>query len=133
MSFGRIYILSTYVGTSNAGASPTGYLLCITESNAKGWGTDEKVHVGILAVQPATGDVIYDDFEDGFMRSEIESRLLHSECSSPFCVGSLSDGIGTVAPCEFLIVGELSKATEKILEHLSGSRYVQLMNCTEYC
>lgn len=62
----------------SGGAPATGYLLCITETNAKGWGTDEKVHVGIVAVQPATGDVIYDDFEDGFMRSEIESRLLHS-------------------------------------------------------
>lgn len=85
-------------------APATGYLLCITESNAKGWGSDEKVHVGIVAVQPATGDVIYDDFEDGFMRSEIETRLLH------------------IAPCEFLIVGELSKATEKLVQHLSGSK-----------
>lgn len=64
----------------NGGAPPTGYLLCITESNPKGWGTDEKVQVGILAVQPATGDIIYDDFDDGFMRSEIESRLLHRRC-----------------------------------------------------
>ncbi|KAH8815437.1 DNA mismatch repair protein msh3 [Xylogone sp. PMI_703] len=84
------------------GASATGYLLCITETKAKGWGTDEKVDVGILAVQPATGDIIYDSFEDGFMRSEIETRLLH------------------IAPCEFLIIGELTKATEKLVQHLSG-------------
>lgn len=90
---------------ASGGASPaTGYMLCITETNAKGWGNDEKVHVGIVAVQPATGDVIYDDFEDGFMRSEIETRLLH------------------IAPCEFLIVGDLSKATEKLIQHLSGSK-----------
>lgn len=87
-----------------AGEAPaTGYLLCITESKAKGWGSDEKVDVGILAVQPATGDIIYDMFEDGFMRTEIETRLLH------------------IAPCEFLIVGELTKATEKLLQHLTGS------------
>jgi len=88
----------------SGGAPATGYLLCIAENNAKGWGTDEKVNVGIVAVQPATGDVIYDDFEDGFMRSEIETRLLH------------------IAPCEFLIVGQLSKATEKLVQHLSGSK-----------
>ncbi|KAI9877021.1 MAG: Mismatch repair protein msh3 [Pleopsidium flavum] len=88
----------------SGGAPATGYLLCITENNAKGWGTDEKVHVGVVAVQPATGDVIYDDFEDGFMRSEIETRLLH------------------IAPCEILIVGELSKATQKLVHHLSGSK-----------
>lgn len=87
----------------SGGAPASGHLLCITESKSKGWGTDEKVDVGILAVQPATGDIIYDDFEDGFMRSEIETRLLH------------------ISPCEILIVGELTKATEKLLQHLSGS------------
>jgi DNA mismatch repair protein MSH3 len=85
------------------GAPATGYLLCITESKAKGWGSDEKVDVGILAVQPSTGDILYDTFEDGFMRNEIETRLLH------------------ITPCEFLIVGELTKATEKLVQHLSGS------------
>jgi len=111
----NLYTKGTYIddveglegpsAAASGGVSPaTGYLLCITETNAKGWTTDEKVHVGIVAVQPATGDVIYDDFEDGFMRSEIETRLLH------------------IAPCEFLIVGELSKATEKLVQHLSGSK-----------
>ncbi|KAL8713589.1 MAG: hypothetical protein Q9220_002451 [cf. Caloplaca sp. 1 TL-2023] len=88
----------------SGGAPATGYLVCVTETNAKGWGTDEKVQIGIVAVQPATGDVIYDDFDDGFMRSEIETRLLH------------------IAPCEILIVGDLSKATEKLVQHLSGSK-----------
>ncbi|KAI1959954.1 Mismatch repair protein msh3 [Ophidiomyces ophidiicola] len=89
---------------ANYAAPATGYLLCITESNAKGWGNDEKVQVGIVAVQPATGNIIYDSFEDGFMRSEIETRLLH------------------IAPCEFLLVGEMSNATDKLVQHLSGSK-----------
>ncbi|KAF2141780.1 uncharacterized protein K452DRAFT_287740 [Aplosporella prunicola CBS 121167] len=38
------------------------------------------------------------------MRSEIETRLLH------------------VAPCEFVIVGDVSKATEKLVQHLSRSK-----------
>lgn len=92
------------VGAPAGGAPATGYLVCVTENNAKGWGTDEKVHVGLVAVQPATGDVIHDDFEDGFMRSEIETRLIH------------------IAPCEILIVGDLSKATDKLVQHLSGSK-----------
>ncbi|KAI4865159.1 muts domain V-domain-containing protein [Hypoxylon rubiginosum] len=106
----NVYTKGTYVDeigeldqAGGSGAPAAGYLLCITETNAKGWGTDEKVDVGIIAVQPATGDIIYDSFEDGFMRSEIETRLLH------------------ISPCEFLIVGELSKATDKLLQHLSGS------------
>lgn len=105
----NLYTKGTYIDEigefdqDKAGAPAGGYLLCITESNAKGWGTDEKVDVGILAVQPATGDIIYDSFEDGFMRREIETRLLH------------------ISPCEFLIVGDLSKATDKLLQHLSGT------------
>ncbi|KAL7629543.1 Mismatch repair protein msh3 [Parahypoxylon ruwenzoriense] len=105
-----VYTKGTYVDEigelsqgDSSGAPAGGYLLCITESKAKGWGTDEKVDVGIIAVQPATGDIIYDNFEDGFMRSEIETRLLH------------------ISPCEFLIIGELSKATDKLIQHLSGS------------
>ncbi|KAI0146772.1 muts domain V-domain-containing protein [Pestalotiopsis sp. NC0098] len=107
----NVYTKGTYVDEigeleqqSGAGAPAAGYLLCITESKAKGWGTDEKVDVGIIAVQPATGDIIYDNFEDGFMRNEIETRLLH------------------ISPCEFLIVGELTKATDKLIQHLSGSK-----------
>jgi DNA mismatch repair protein MSH3 len=110
----NLYTKGTYVddiegleppaGTGNLGAQSTGYLLCLTETNAKGWGTDEKVQVGLIAVQPATGDIIYDDFEDGFMRSDVETRLLH------------------IAPAEFLIVGDLSKATEKLIQHLSASK-----------
>ena len=96
--------LEASVGAPSSGAPATGYLVCITESNTKGWGTDEKVHIGLVAVQPATGDVIHDDFDDGFMRSEIETRLLH------------------IAPCEILIVGDLSKATDKLVQHLSGSK-----------
>ncbi|KAI1430040.1 muts domain V-domain-containing protein [Xylaria sp. FL1777] len=107
----NVYTKGTYIDevgeldqqTDTSASSAGGYLLCITETAAKGWGTDEKVDVGIIAVQPATGDIIYDNFEDGFMRSEIETRLLH------------------ISPCEFLIVGELSKATEKLVQHLSGS------------
>jgi DNA mismatch repair protein MSH3 len=108
----NIYTKGTYIDDAEglsapvaapAGATPaTGYLLCITESNTSG--SDERVHVGIVAVQPATGDIIYDEFEDGFMRGEIETRLLH------------------IAPCEILIVGELTKATDKLVKHLSGSK-----------
>ncbi|KEY70621.1 hypothetical protein S7711_02225 [Stachybotrys chartarum IBT 7711] len=106
----NLYTKGTYVDENgeldpqgNQGSPSGGYLLCITETRSKGGGTDEKVEVGIIAVQPATGDIIYDCFEDGFMRSEIETRLLH------------------ISPCEFLIVGELTKGTEKLVQHLSGS------------
>ncbi|KAH7328756.1 DNA mismatch repair protein msh3 [Stachybotrys elegans] len=106
----NLYTKGTYIDENgeldqqvNQGSPSGGYLLCITEKPSKGQGTDEKVDVGVVAVQPATGDIIYDNFEDGFMRSEIETRLLH------------------ISPCEFLIVGELTKGTNKLIQHLSGS------------
>ncbi|KAJ6446240.1 formin binding protein (FNB3) [Purpureocillium lavendulum] len=105
----NLYTKGTYIDENGeldqqSGGSPAaGYLLCITETKSKGLGSDEKVDVGILAVQPATGDIIYDAFEDGFMRSEIETRLLH------------------ISPCEFLIVGELTRGTDKLIQHLSGT------------
>ena len=110
----NLYTKGTYIddqeslepSVSEAGGSAiaTGHLLCLTETSPKGWGTDEKVQIGLVAVQPQTGDIIYDDFEDGWMRSELETRLLH------------------IAPCEFLIVGEVSKATDKLVKHLSASK-----------
>jgi DNA mismatch repair protein MSH3 len=106
----NVYTKGTYIDENgdldsqdDTGAPSGGYLLCITETPSKGHGTDEKVDVGIVAVQPATGDIIYDTFEDGFMRSEIETRLLH------------------ISPCEFVIVGDLTKGTDKMIQHLAGS------------
>ena len=96
--------LEAPVAAPDGGAPATGHLLCLTETRPRGWGSDEKVQIGLVAVQPATGDIIYDDFEDGWMRSELETRLLH------------------IAPCEFLIVGEVSKATDKLVQHLSASK-----------
>ncbi|WYZ35024.1 hypothetical protein EsH8_I_001300 [Colletotrichum jinshuiense] len=106
----NVYTKGTYIDengeleTGGEGGGPSGgYLLCLTETPSKGQGTDEKVDVGIVAVQPTTGDIIYDTFEDGFMRSEIETRLLH------------------ISPCEFVIVGDLTKGSDKLVQHLSGS------------
>ncbi|KAK2750182.1 Mismatch repair protein msh3 [Myotisia sp. PD_48] len=114
----NMYTKGTYIEqdtefeiSSGTAAHSTGYLFCLTEGNAKGQGNNEKVQIGMIAVQPATGDVIHDAFEDGFMRSEIETRLLH------------------IAPCELLIVGELSTTTNKLVQHLSKRK----MSASEDC
>lgn len=84
----NLYTKGTYIDDTDAlGGEPettqtqnssTGFLLCITEKHGGGSGSDERCRVGIVAVQPSTGDVVYDEFDDGFMRSEVETRLLHS-------------------------------------------------------
>jgi DNA mismatch repair protein MSH3 len=44
---------------------------------------------------------VYDEFEDGFMRAEFETRALHLQ------------------PSEVIIAGDLTHATKKVLSHLS--------------
>ncbi|KAI8369324.1 muts domain V-domain-containing protein [Radiomyces spectabilis] len=82
------------------GVSSSNYLMCIVEENRGGTAADELVRIGIVAVQTATGDVMYDSFDDGYMRSELETRILHIE------------------PSEILISTSLSKPTEKLIQHM---------------
>lgn len=77
------------------------YLMCLVEENKGGNGRDDRVSIGMVAIQPTTGDIIYDTFEDTFMRSELETRLLHIE------------------PNELLLHENTSKPTEKVVKHLS--------------
>ncbi|KAI8065738.1 muts domain V-domain-containing protein [Gongronella butleri] len=78
-----------------------GYLLCVLEEPRGGSGRNELVEFGIVAVQLSSGDVIYDKFDDGFLRTELETRLLHIE------------------PCELLLPASMSKATEKVIMQLT--------------
>ncbi|KAG2191032.1 hypothetical protein INT46_006368 [Mucor plumbeus] len=78
-----------------------GYLMCLVEEKRGGHGSDERVFTGMVAVQPSTGDIIYDTFEDTYMRTELETRLLHIE------------------PSEILVPCILSIPTEKLIKHLS--------------
>ena len=57
---------------SSPGDAPV--LVCISEAPLGGMATDERVLFGLIAVTPSTGEVVWDDFEDGFMRSEIEVK-----------------------------------------------------------
>lgn len=111
----NIYTKGTYIddieelqnsfGMHSDRTSSTGYLLCLTESksNPKNLNTDDKVNIGVLAVQPSTGEIIHDNFDDDFLRQEFETRLMH------------------LAPCEILIVGDLTNTTKKLIKHLSCS------------
>ena len=96
------------------------YLMCIAEqpllqgfskskvkkplrgkSGSLGFGEDEKAsyydtQFGVVAVEIATGDIMFGDFNDTVMRSELEVRLL------------------TCSPAELLLGTPLSSATEKV-------------------
>ncbi|KAG0216738.1 Mismatch repair protein msh3 [Mortierella sp. NVP41] len=79
------------------------FIMCIHEQPLGGSGADEKVKLAMIAVQPATGDIVYDEFVDGYFRNELETRLLHLQ------------------PAELIVPMEpMSKATEKLLGHLTA-------------
>lgn len=61
-------------GTSAQAA--TNAFLCLTESSAGGIGTDDRVKISILAVIASTGEVVYDDFVDTHLRTELEVRMI---------------------------------------------------------
>ncbi|KAG0357337.1 Mismatch repair protein msh3 [Podila minutissima] len=92
-------------GGGNFGSdSSSQYIMCVCEQPQGGTGADERVKLAVIAVQPATGDIIYDEFVDGHFRNELETRLLH------------------IQPTELIVPVQLmSKATEKLLSHLTAS------------
>lgn len=61
---------------------------------------DNIVKFTIVAIQPLTGEITYDEFEDDFLRNELETRLLHLE------------------PIEFMFFEDnLSQLTDHILQN----------------
>ncbi|XP_010148324.1 PREDICTED: DNA mismatch repair protein Msh3-like, partial [Eurypyga helias] len=82
---------------------PDNYLLCICENgeNLK----DRKkgdVVIGIMAVQPTTGEVVFDSFRDCASRLELESRVLRLQ------------------PVEIILPSTLSDQSEKLINSITS-------------
>ncbi|XP_052599553.1 DNA mismatch repair protein Msh3 isoform X4 [Peromyscus californicus insignis] len=81
----------------------TNYLLCIYEEkeNTK----DKKkgnVSIGLVGVQPATGEVLFDCFQDSASRLELETRL------------------SSLQPVELLLPSQLSEQTEMLIHRAAA-------------
>ncbi|GAA5919780.1 hypothetical protein JCM1841_005854 [Sporobolomyces salmonicolor] len=102
-----LYTSATYVdelGVDPLGAAgtSTATLMCLVEDQPKGKAGNAKVRLGMIAVMPSTGEVVYDEFEDGLMRSELETRMLHLQ------------------PSELLLQKDLTSASESMVKYLAG-------------
>ncbi|XP_068941129.1 DNA mismatch repair protein Msh3 isoform X2 [Petaurus breviceps papuanus] len=76
------------------------YLLCICENmkdKQKG-----NITIGIVGVQPATGEVVFDSFQDSISRLELETRILRLQ------------------PVELLLPSEMSDHTEKFIKSITS-------------
>ncbi|XP_028313343.1 DNA mismatch repair protein Msh3 isoform X2 [Gouania willdenowi] len=79
---------------------PESYLLCISENWDK---LKKQLTVGLLAVQPSTGDILMDSFTDGASRSELEARVLK------------------INPVEMLVPSDLSEETHRLLQSITNA------------
>uniref|UniRef100_A0A669CMG1 DNA mismatch repair protein MSH3 n=1 Tax=Oreochromis niloticus TaxID=8128 RepID=A0A669CMG1_ORENI len=79
---------------------PDSFLLCISENWDK---LKKRLTVGLVAVQPSTGDVLLDCFPDGPSRSELECRVLK------------------INPVEILVPSDLSEQTERLLHSITNA------------
>eukprot|EP00887_Chlorella_sp_A99_P004262 scaffold15.g4262.t1 len=74
------------------------YLTCVVEALAAGTAVD----LGLVCVEASTGEVLYTQFRDGLLRSELESALRFA------------------APAELLLVEPLSEPTQRLLACFAG-------------
>ena len=65
----------------HGGKSFAAPLICLSEELRGGMGSDEQVLFGMISVTPSTGDIVYDEFLDSHMRSELEVRAASSNLS----------------------------------------------------
>ncbi|KAK1891973.1 DNA mismatch repair protein Msh3 [Dissostichus eleginoides] len=79
---------------------PDSFLLCISESWDK---VKKQLTVGLVAVQPSTGDVLLDCFPDDASRSELEGRVLK------------------INPVEILVPSDLSEQTHRLLQSIAAA------------
>ncbi|XP_050802111.1 DNA mismatch repair protein Msh3 [Gopherus flavomarginatus] len=79
------------------------YLLCICE-NKESLRDKKKgdVVIGIVAVQPTTGEVVFDSFQDSASRLELESRVLRLQ------------------PVELLLPSDLSAQSERLISSITS-------------
>ncbi|KAI0713432.1 muts domain V-domain-containing protein [Earliella scabrosa] len=108
----RLYTAATFVDDLNTTdeedpnyAPP---LMCLLEEPRGGMGADERVLIAMVVVSPSTGDVVWDEFEDNHMRTELETRLVHTK------------------PYELLLpMKDLSPTTERMIKHFTEHSHTE--------
>ncbi|XP_004308095.1 PREDICTED: DNA mismatch repair protein MSH3 [Fragaria vesca subsp. vesca] len=110
--FGRglsaLYTKATLEAAEGVGGGEEGcggessYLSCVVDESGNVGNLESEVRIGIVAVEISTGDVVYGEFRDDFMRSGLEAFVL------------------SLSPAELLLGEPLSKQTEKMLLAFAG-------------
>ncbi|XP_060057082.1 DNA mismatch repair protein Msh3 isoform X2 [Erinaceus europaeus] len=75
----------------------TSFLLCICENKENAKDAKGSVFIGVVGVQPATGEVVFDSFQDSASRAQLETRIV------------------CLQPVELLLPSRLSDQTETLI------------------
>ncbi|XP_069137452.1 DNA mismatch repair protein Msh3-like [Argopecten irradians] len=78
----------------------TSYLMCVYESPPTK--SNKQCTTAVFAIQPSTGDVIYDSFEDNAMHGDLEARLSH------------------IQPSEILVPDNIEEDTDNFIQRFSS-------------
>ncbi|XP_025030563.1 DNA mismatch repair protein Msh3 [Python bivittatus] len=78
------------------------YLLCISENKENLNQKNHNIVLGIVAVQPTTGEVLFDSFQDSVARSELENLILRLQ------------------PVEIILPRDVSDQTEKLISRMTS-------------
>lgn len=109
-----LYTKATLEAAEDVGGGEEGcgscnsYLVCVVEKGISGekleFGMESGIdaRIGIMAVEISTGEVVYGEFDDNFMRAGLEAKIL------------------SLSPVEVLLGDPLSKQTEKFLLAYAG-------------
>lgn len=90
----NVYTQGTYIDEDAVGdAVCSGHIFAFSEEIS-----GQRHRYAMLSVQLATGDMVYDEFEDSSVLTELETRLMH------------------IQPAEILVVGEISAVATRLIE-----------------
>ncbi|RDX52693.1 hypothetical protein OH76DRAFT_1454157 [Lentinus brumalis] len=108
----NLYTAATYVDdlntTDELDANIAPPMMCLLEEPRGGMGADERVLMAMVSISPSTGDVVWDEFEDNHMRTELETRMVHTK------------------PFELLLPAKkLSTATEKMIKYFTEHSHTE--------
>ncbi|ODV82335.1 uncharacterized protein CANTADRAFT_44171 [Suhomyces tanzawaensis NRRL Y-17324] len=108
-----VYTRGTYMGDEDIGESlgdeeSGGYIICVNVS-ASGESPSKslKVPFCVLAIQPATGEIIHDSFEDVYPFNELNTRLLYLNPSEVIIINNQEQLIGQLTKLIRLINPEV--------------------------
>ncbi|XP_051142535.1 DNA mismatch repair protein MSH3 isoform X2 [Andrographis paniculata] len=92
------------------------YLFCVVEKAKENMESGVDVTIGAVAVEVSTGDVVYGQFDDNFMRSRLEAMVLN------------------LTPAELLLGRSLSNQTKKLLSAYAGpASNVRIEHASQDC